>query len=250
MNAILKSIRLLNTRPKYQSETLSEDIKQLGGVVIDLPTLIIEPTDDSWITQLSPLMTYHKIIFISMNAIMYSMGRSLTAFDATRQQCFTMGESSASLLESYIHSNVIYPSISDSEHLLDLPEFQCCQHENILIIKGVGGRTLLKDSLEQKGANVTEVDVYSRINAPDVCDKLSALWLENAFDIILVTSEQSLLHLLHSAQGECLTWLKQKTFLVISQRLALIAKEQGLNHLIIAPPNKLIDALIDYEKGR
>lgn len=84
---------------------------------------------------------------------------------------------------------VVHPT-SDftAEAVLALPETEVTTNDKWLIIKGQGGRTTLRETLESRGANVQELMVYQRqldtevlVNLPELAKQCQAIWLSSTF---------------------------------------------------------------------
>ena len=65
---------------------------------------------------------------------------------------------------SFLNKNIFSPIDQfDSKTLLELSEMQNVTDESILIVRGVGGKELLKNELEKKQANIAYLECYQRI---------------------------------------------------------------------------------------
>lgn len=246
---MLTGLRVLNTRPKEQAQVLSTQIRAAGGIAIEFPTIEIQEQEPQDIDMLSMLIQAQHAIFVSANAVhSCCMQLKRHGIEWPRQiNVVALGEGTAMQLKKQhitVHNS---PQFPDSEHVLALPCFQHIQQQTILIVKGEGGRTLLEQSLQQKGAIVHPISLYRRI-CPNYDPLVSnSLWQNDAVDIILLTSEQSLHHLLRLFDKAAHEWLKSKRFLVISARLAEIATTYGIKNIIMSHPNRIINTLIDYK---
>ena len=79
------------------------------------------------------------------------------------------------------------PSFENSEGLLALESLTQIQGEQILILKGKGGRTLISETLRKRGAQVDSLDLYERQiqNLPESARE----WLNSSNNaLIIVTS--------------------------------------------------------------
>ncbi|MCV5388272.1 uroporphyrinogen-III synthase, partial [Escherichia coli] len=63
-----------------------------------------------------------------------------------------VGQKTAHYLSKCTQQKVHYPEVSDSEHLLRLPALQNVEQQQVLILRGNGGRELIKDALVRRGA--------------------------------------------------------------------------------------------------
>jgi len=102
------------------------------------------------------------------------------------------------------------------------------QGENILIVCGQGGRRLLEEALEKRGAHCSRLEVYCRCYPQKNEQGLQVLLANAALDFILVTSGQALINLVQMA-GNLEKVLKAQQLIVISQRIADKAQALGFN---------------------
>lgn len=247
MNDSLQGLRVLNTRPQEQATHLSQAIQAAGGVAIELPALAIQPTQD-WLALLPDLQTVHQSIFVSANAVKLcfeQLQHAKIQWPSTIE-VIAIGQGSAALLRQFkIHVHTI-PKSPDSEHLLALPNLQQPQQQKILLFKGKGGRPLIEESLLQRGAELVTVEVYQRVLPKINPQFVKSIWRDDLVDIILLTSEQSMHHLFQLFPKDAYSWLRNKTCLVISERLAQSASSLGIKHIIRTPPEGIMNALFDY----
>lgn len=251
MTTLLHGLRVLNTRPEAQAASLSQSIRDAGGVSIECPTLSIQSTSEPWFDFFSTNQGANLAVFISPNAVRF-------CFDALKTKkklwpeslpVLAIGEATAKALASQGISNVQTPEFPDSEHLLGLIKKQVMPGQSVMLIKGKGGRTHIEEGLKKEGIRVINLPVYQRVLPIGLEEKLAYLWRDDALDIILITSEQSLQHLFALFPAEAHGWLQSKTCLVLSQRLANAAESLGIKNLIISRPERIMNTLIDYSKG-
>jgi uroporphyrinogen-III synthase len=246
MNRSLHGLRVLNTRPQEQAQPLSANIQAAQGIAIELPTLEIQTTTD-WLSQLPDLNGVQQAIFISANAVKHcfiQLQQAQIHWPSTIK-VIAIGNGSATLLKQFgvqVHAT---PLIPDSEHLLVLPCLQQPQKQKILLFKGEGGRPLIEESLLQQGAELIALNVYQRV-LPKINDQfIKSIWRDDLVDIILLTSEQSMRHLFQLFPEGAHHWLRNKTCLVISERLAQSASSLGIKHIIRSHPEGIMNALFD-----
>lgn len=230
----MKQFCLLNTRPEGQNKELSAIIRHAGGESIELPTLEIKPTDLDWTKNLPCLLTLQLAIFISKNAVNYFF-QGLKASNINWPNSIkniAIGKSSAqALIELGLNVEQI-PDVFDSEHLLNLELLQDVANLPIMLVKGEEGRTLIAETLIKRGAIIKPVSVYAR-GLPKINQEyIDSLWRSDSIDIILLTSQQSMLNLFSLLDFPGKTWLKRKPCIVISARLAEEAKKLGIKNII------------------
>lgn len=124
---------------------------------------------------------------------------------------------------------IITPQRQDSEGILTLPELNTVSDQRIAIIKGIGGRELLASALLSKAAIVSEYSLYQRRKLGFDVDTLFNE--SEPVDLVVVTSGEAASILLDNPKA---AHLKQLSWLVISQRVATLVKQQGVSSVYIS----------------
>lgn len=247
----LQGLRILNTRPAHQAKNLSDAIKTAQGQVIECPTLLIQPTSRDWLKTLPDLNQVDLAIFVSANAVYYFF-KSLADEHLTLPahiKVIAIGEATAKALQSWTILVTATPAMADSEHLLSMDIIKGLSQATVLLCKGDNGRPLIEDELKQHGMNLIPISVYRR-EMPTYDPKfIKAIWQNDLVDIILITSQQSLQHLFSMFGNEAEQWLKDKTYLVLSERLASIARSHGITKVTISQPDDIINTLNRIKHG-
>lgn len=249
MSRSLHGLRILNTRPKKQGQKLAASIINAGGVSIDCPSIEIQAIPCEWMDTLPDLYTVNQAIFISANAVDYFFQQLQGQSKAWPEQInvIAIGDASAQALNAYGIRVHHIPAMADSEHLLALPCLQSLSEQSILLVKGEGGRSLIEQELLRKKAQVFALSVYQRILPTLPLGFTHSLWRDDAVDIILLTSEQSMHHLFELFSPDAHAWLRSKPCFVISERLAHIAASLGIKKVRVSPPDSIINSLLDYK---
>lgn len=231
----LKNMRVLNTRPAHQAQATSERIISAGGYPIELPLLAIKKTDTHWLKDMPALETVQHAIFVSPNAVSYFFKANPCNTWPKSIKTYAIGQGTYHALQTHHVSSAILPDASDSEHLLMLPELQEVKQQTILLIKGEAGRTLIQDALLARQALVIPLEVYQRVLPSLNQANMDSLWHEDAVDIILITSKTALQHLFMLFSEKARPWICSKTCLVLSNRLARAAYDEGFKNVITNP---------------
>jgi uroporphyrinogen-III synthase len=237
MTQPLAGVHIAVTRPPEQATKLNAAIAQAGGSVISFPLLDIASLPDlsAFHAAITPLDQFDWAVFISSNAVQYGMPLLQQASLPARLKFAAIGPTTASALGSFGVAEVLKPSDRfDSESLLALPELQQMQGQRVLIVRGVGGREVLADTLKQRGADVVFGECYRRINPQKNADVLAQAYAGNKLQAIIITSSEALRFLLDVA-GES-DWLKAVPLFVNHDRIAEQAQSHGLKVISAGQP--------------
>ena len=228
----LQNKRILITRPNEQADSLCKLISNHGGVSVRFPTIKIQPIvkTDKLIKCFNEISKYDFIIFISRNAVKITIDHFIDNIDVFRDtQIIAIGPGTAEELIARGLTDIICPgSQTDSKALLDLKEMQSntITNKQILIIRGKGGRELLADSLETRGANINYVEVYKRCLPEYGVHEIGNAWHKKKPDVVVVTSNEILNNLISLLSDD-----KKKLFstplVTMSERIAECARKEG-----------------------
>jgi len=187
----LAGIGVLVTRPRRQATELVELIRSHGGSVIEFPVIEIVPREPDLVAAAAvDLQDPDIAIFVSRNAVENGLAYSAAARTAV------IGPATATALEATGRNVDIAPANGyDSEHLLEEAELQQVAGKHVRIIRGVGGRELLGDTLRDRGAVVDYLEVYERVpprySAKQTAE-LEQQWRAGAVNVVTVMSVESL----------------------------------------------------------
>lgn len=234
----LQGRNVLVTRPLEQNLILADKLRGLGAFPITLPCIEIKATDlPAELNKLSlDIQTIDIVIFISINAVRFSMLET-TEFSTllpSSVQFAAIGKGSGEPLAEAGITKVILPRRQfDSEGLLLLDEFQQVKDKKILIIKGMGGRDELYQSLSRRGAKVDHLDVYER----QVPQHINQSTLEQTIHVSLFSSSESVDNILSITPESFHTALFNSQVIAGHQRIAAKVTSLGFNKLPIIADN-------------
>lgn len=237
MTLPLTGVHIAVTRPPEQATKLNAAITQAGGSVISFPLLDIASLPDlsAFHAAVTPLDQFDWAIFISSNAVQHGMPLLQQAGLPSALKFAAIGPTTASALQSFGITEVLKPSDRfDSESMLALPELQHMQGQRVLIIRGVGGREVLADTLKQRGAEVVFGECYRRVNPQKNADILEQSHFLGELQGIVITSSEALRFLLDLAAES--SWLKAVPLFVNHDRIAEQAEAHGLKVISAGQP--------------
>ena len=242
-NKPLTGIGIAITRPIDQAKKLSALISETGGTPILFPLIEITPLADysQFQAAISDIKDYDWAIFISSNAVQNGMPRLVKAGTLPSLKFAAIGPVTSSELQGFGVKDVLTPLSHvqdgdeskirfDSESLLALLEMNNVTGKKILMVRGVGGRDVLAETLRKRGAQVTFAECYQRINPQTNCALLAQFYREKELHGIVVTSSEAMRHLLDLAGNAY--WLNNVTLFVNHARIAELPKQLGLKVVV------------------
>lgn len=231
---------ILVTRPAPQSEELVSRLRALGRVAWSFPLIEFTPgrelnaLDQAFGAlgdgDLAFALSQHAVSF----AHAYLQQQRLRWPDAPRY--FAIGRTTALALHQVSGAEVRYPLDREiSEVLLQLPELQNIAGKKALILRGNGGRELLAETLTARGADVTLCECYQRVAIHYDGAEEAMRWQSRGVSTLVVTSGemlQQLWTLIPLWYRE--SWLLKCRLLVVSERIAKLAREMGWQDIQVA----------------
>ncbi len=244
--------RVVITRPSGQAENLARLVREAGGEPLCIPAIEILPLADPapFHALAGRLGAFDLAIFVSRNAVRSALELLGDKPWPTALKVATVGQGSREELEKRGFANVIAPAAqSDSEALLALPELAAVRSCRIVIFRGDGGRQLLGETLEKRGASVEYAACYRRVQpsrGAALRDDLAA-----GVDAVTVSSAEGLGNFLQMLGGGEARRLAGIPFFVPHPRVAEAAAQWGLARVIIAGPRdaEMVAALVAYFGG-
>lgn len=240
--------KILVTRPAGQADMLASLIEQQGGEVILLPVIDIVAVDVVEWPVWQPQLT-DWLVFVSPNAVRCFMAGYQGQLPE-HIKLVAAGEGTAQAMRQHGLGVDLQPELSNgSEGLLPLEQWQQMQQQQVVIVRGNGGRELMADTLRDRGAQVRFLEVYRR-----ELPTLSASVLQQALlaDWLTITSVNGVKNLL-SLLSDCRQQILQKPLLVVSERIRDFAIEQGFEQVYVtadvsdtAMVQRLIEMGSDY----
>ena len=240
---------ILVTRPSPQSEELVSRLRALGRVAWSFP--LIEFTPGRELNQLAQSLNAlgdgDLLFSLSQHAVRYAHGQLQQQRLAwpTPPRYFAIGRTTALALHQVSGIDVRYPLDREiSEVLLQLPELQNIAGKRALILRGNGGRELIGDTLTARGAEVTFCECYQRCAIHYDGAEEAMRWQSREVTTVVVTSGEMLQQLWSLIpQWYREHWLLHCRLLVVSERLAKLARELGWQDIKVAD-NADNDALL------
>lgn len=227
--------RVVITRPSGQAENLARLVREAGGEPLCIPAIEILPLADlaPFHALADRLAAFDLAIFVSRNAVRRALellgGKPWPA----GLKVATVGQGSREELEQRGFTGVIAPAAqSDSEALLALPELAAMRGRRIAIFRGDGGRQLLGETLEQRGAIVEYAACYRRVQ-PAVAAVLRDAWA-GGIDAVTISSAEGLANFLQMLGEEKTQRMAEIPVFVPHPRVAEDAARRGLRRVIVA----------------
>lgn len=230
----LAGLSVLVTRPAEQAAPLAEAIAAARGRPVSFPALeILGPKDKKAVrAALSELASVDLLLFVSANAVRYAFAQMPDNIPIDLQ-VGAVGSATAKALEAVGLDTTLVPEQMDSEGLLAMPQLQNVSGQRIIIVRGNGGRETLRDVLTERGAHVEYIEAYRRQLPKRNPANLLANW-QSMVEAVTVTSVQLLENLFALLGEQGANLLRQTPLVVISQRIAEQAAEQGCGIIYIS----------------
>ena len=233
--------RILLTRPAHQSAGWQQTLTEAGAHCDSIPMLAIAPVSDpAGIQAIKNLILdfdqFDHAIFVSQNAVQYGFDWLESYWPQLPQgpRFYAIGAATARAIAAHgpEPERDCRQGSMDSEALLALSALQSPAGARVIIFRGQGGRTLIGDTLEQRGARVDYCELYQRLLPTEAATNLAEY--THTPDVITVHSGETLENLQH-----CLVQARRQPFFAIplvcpSARVAAQANALGFTRAIAA----------------
>lgn len=223
---------VLVTRPGSEGQSLCQQLADEGIQAIHHPLIRIVDNPDS--VDLSIQLNNSDIIIaVSHHAVTAAQNilSKTSSIWPTSPLYLGVGQKTAHVLSKVCKQKVNYPQVSDSEHLLKLTELNGVDNKSILILRGNGGRELIRDSLLNRGAQAFYCETYRREYIPISDHNTYQTWINKNTSKVVITSQEQLEYLCSITPNEYLAWLSTRQLFVPSQRIAERSQQLGFSNV-------------------
>ncbi|MGZ5531453.1 MAG: uroporphyrinogen-III synthase [Methylomonas sp.] len=223
------------TRPAAQAENLCELIERQGGEALRFPTLeIVEECPEPELLQRAAQSDW--LIFTSTNAVDFA----IKAFggkmpDSHKTRIAAVGQATATALQQAGWQVDCVPATEfNSEGLLAEAQLQDVAGSRCTIVRGVGGREKLAETLRSRGAVVAYLEVYSRRMPNHGGADLSAWMTGSQLAAVTITSVEALQNLLAMLDEPLIALLRALPLVVVSERIGQTAQQLGFERIAVS----------------
>lgn len=235
MKASLKGVLVLVTRPAAQADHLCNLIEQHGGQALRFPTLEIQPVSVNPET-IAKALASDWLIFTSANAVNFALpafGGKMPHLKLPRLAA--IGQATARALETAGLRVDCQPEHEfSSEGLLNEPCMQEVVGRRITIVRGLGGREKLTQTLRERGAELIHLEVYRRNRPSSDPSELYAQLTKGHWVASTVTSGEALQNLLAMLDEISSQLLRKRPLVVVSDRIAQMARQLGFEKITVS----------------
>ena len=248
----ISGLRVLVTRPAHQAEPLCKRLAAEGAEVLRFPVLAIDSLarSDSVQQEIGRLLDQDLVVFTSPNAVHCALeALAVRGIQWPRQgapDVAAIGRATADALEASGVPVAVSPQGPyTSEGLLAHPRLHQVAGRRTMLVRGVGGREVLPETLRERGADVASLAVYRRVRPATHTMALTEILLDDAPDVAVVTSVEALDNLLALAGEEVRPRLLATGLVTVSGRAATAARVRGFHGGIIVAPEASDAGLVE-----
>ena len=206
--------RVLVTRAAHQAGKLSDGLRALGAVPVEVPVLEISPpaSFEPLDAALHQLDSYDWLILTSANAVRALTDRAAALRIALAQpaqlKVATVGKATATAAREAGLQVTFVPQAYVAESLVE-GLLQSLQNrpssQRILLARAAVARDVIPDALRSAGAEVDVVDAYRNL-LPEAAPELLRRALQNGIAAATFTSSSSATHLAEAARVAGVAW--------------------------------------------
>ena len=231
---------VLVTRPDERGQQLVDMLAQAGVVAIHLPLFNIEAGAElnGLPNKFAQLKVGDYVFAVSKSAVDFADKALKNTGFVWRDdlQYFTVGQGTAQHFAMITTLAVHYPTTQEnSEGVLQLAAMRNLQGKTILILRGNGGRELLSEQAQQRGANVEIVECYRREPIVYNSTEQTSLCKRAGVQTIVATSAEILTQLVDFVPQNEHNWLKSCQLITVSERISHLAQALGWQNVIVSP---------------
>jgi uroporphyrinogen-III synthase len=231
----LNGALILVTRPVAQANKLCQMITLQGGKTLRFPTLDIRAASVDAVL-IKKALCCHWLIFTSSNAVDFALKAfSGKMADLQSAQLAAVGQATANALQQAGLTVACVPHTEfSSEGLLAQPAMQNVAGQHIMIVRGIGGREKLAQTLRNRGAQVDYLEVYRRCQPKADNVQLVHALQSGQLKAITITSGEALENLLAMLDEPSAVILRKLPLLVVSDRIRQLALDRGFEQIAVS----------------
>jgi len=236
---------LISLRPRGQHAALRRAARAAGGTVLGLSPWALQARSDAGArADLAQALAADRVVFSSPAAV-HAAARLAPLGGPHPGQWLAVGSGTAAVLAQYGAPAVQAPARMDSEGLLALPALQQLHGLRAGLVTAPGGRGIIAETLEQRGAQLLRADVYARHRLrlpPRSLQRLRGMarpW------VLAVSSGEALAELLAQLPADLQAAVREAIVAAASERLGHQAAAAGFATVHIAPgplPTQMVAA--------
>ncbi|MFT3734537.1 MAG: uroporphyrinogen-III synthase [Rhodocyclaceae bacterium] len=224
--------RVVITRPAPQADGLIRLLQTVGAEPIFFPVVNILPLADTapLVALASQLAQIDAAFFVSRNAVAQTLAVLPRERWPDSVAISTVGPGSAADLRAAGFAKVLVPATQfDSEGVLALETFAAANiaGKRVLILRGDGGRELLAEVLQQRGASVQVQPCYRRVAAQTDPAPLHTARRNGGIDALSFTSSEGARNFANLLGDEAAALLASCVCFVPHERIAQQLRELG-----------------------
>jgi uroporphyrinogen III methyltransferase/synthase len=247
--------RIVITRARAQASSLAQRLTELGGEVVECPTIEIQApksyaaVDDA----IANIAGYNWVIFTSVNGVKQFVARceqgNVPVTVLQKLQVAAIGPETAKSLRAAGVRGIMVPNKYQAEGLLEVLGKKRIRGKRVLIPRAAKARDILPDTLRQWGAEVNVVEAYRTVLPRTDIAALKKRLADRKVDVITFTSSstvanfmelfagQKLAELLPESAIACIGPITKKTVEDLGRKVDIVSREYTIAGLVRAIVN-------------
>jgi uroporphyrinogen III methyltransferase/synthase len=252
--------RMVITRARAQAASLARRIEESGGIVIEFPTIEIQPPESfaAFDDAVRKVEDYDWLIFTSVNGVEPFFARlgihGKAAESIARIKVGAIGPETAKRLEEFdVHASLV-PERYQAEGILDAMAPETMRGKKVLIPRAASAREILPQTLRGWGASVDVVVAYRTVLPEIDISPLAKLLREDKIDVVTFTSSSTvknfvrlfgdtkLSEIVSGSAIACIGPITARSVELLGGRADIVAREYTISGLL--------DAIVEYLQTR
>jgi len=223
----------LIARPQDKADLTLAEFARHGLRAQVLPLIEINVSKDAALLQTLQEAEPSAIIITSSYAAQWlvsAITKSSVKLELSQISIICVGKTTAQCIAPYANPNQITIAVPEnSEGILQLECLQSLHDQNIVLLKGRGGRDLIPKILQKRKATVTVLDVYERVAN---IGAINAFAFEPSQIRCIIVTSIEIAELLISKVDR--TWLESCQWIVASERIRNHVCAKGIKHISVS----------------
>lgn len=252
----MSRLSVLLIRSLQEQDELVRLLELAGAQVYRYPVMEVEPVlaPDAK-SRILDFDHYQIAIFVSRTAARLGVDwlESYWPMLPVGVRYYAVGKATAAeLAERGIRAESPHAAFN-SEALLALDSLRSVAGQRALIFAGEGGRTLLAEELQKRGATVDRCELYQRRTMKDSAGKIASLLTDKKLDLVAVHSGELVHNLLAVVPGELHDVLRRLPVIVPGERVASIARDLSFDRVLAAPsaaPEDMVSTILEWYSNK